>query len=1040
MSSVTEIPVGLFAVPLEIEGVGADGVLPPAASTDGARLLIPMWAAPSIEDGKSDLLEIWVTEPGATTETRFYSNFFPVPVTIPPFFLLPAQYLQRDGDIVLRYRVTIGDNGNEDTSLPQTFIVRRPVPINLEEPTFPSATLWGYLNCNSTPKLWEELWIGVEAQPGRFEAGDVCVLDWEGFDSLNGTKPIPGTKLQVRKVLTKTQADNGTFFILGSDKYEQYIKPMERNSSALASYTLYRNGIPLGRSESALVKIDRVIPGSSQTCSPPPRSGGLSSTAVNTEVINDVQRSKTLVPGTCSLPSHDSSFGNNADSSNTHSLMESTKMNMPVDPSVKDSKVASDVGALAEPPKIVDQLADGRLTYKQLKEDRIVKFQLTEIEDASGDGGARVELHKLFLRGLDPVPYDPITLVGTKSKPAGGWGFPIEFDVPTTALVDVFDEEGEYAPYYFVFLIFDIFDNPDTSSPLEVLVDLTAPWQSQPGRGNVTGPRPPLLTLGGTVPVEINDAWLNDPANAGGLDLTIPTGYKKFEAGLDSVNFYISQQTTFALMQGETEAFSGPLVAGGIINVKLDFLRALPEGTYYYSYNLTDLPGNISNNAAITNMFRRFVAPKPVLNVPKIPLPEGVTSITLPTVKSPSKTIMEISYTAASNWLPGDRIIPYIRNTVTQDQISLPEQSVPPPGTVGKLEFLVDYDTWADVFGDPNRADQVEFEYWYELERTTITPNGTSPLAVGVLDLSYAGPEQPNLPELENPNIAPVVVQGVGTPTPAPNTLTPAQSGFDATMIWPLWTEAARPITGREVVTFYYQGKQVGAQIPVRSGDTRVTTTLPWETIRTEGNGTGDNARKAYITIGYPGSPTVMSQMPPTDVQVTAIVINLPVPQLVLSSYRTSTGSTIAERIAKTINCPSFNHPVVPNGPMPPYQTRRLRIRIRPDSNIPAGATVNLEFEGRTSDAVGAPAIPGTLITRSGLMPASGNLEFFLTEYDRIKIIQLPPVGNSRPATRYARIAYTVNGVTAETTVQVALLNSSLVYCEIERPEVPGNL
>jgi hypothetical protein len=269
MSSDTEFPVSTFAVRLEIEGVGPDGVLPQEASTDGAKLLIPMWAAPSIEDGKSDLLEIWIKEPGATTETRFYSNFFQVPVTIPSFFLLPAQYLQSDGDIVLRYRVTIGDNDNEDTSLPQTFIVRRPVPINLEEPTFPSANWWGYLNCSSIPKLWEELWIDVEAQPGRFEAGDVCVLDWEGFRSLNGVNPIPGTKLQVRKVLTKTEAENGPFFILGSDKYEQYIKPMERDSSALASYTLYRNGIPQGRSESALVKIDRVIPGENQPCSPP---------------------------------------------------------------------------------------------------------------------------------------------------------------------------------------------------------------------------------------------------------------------------------------------------------------------------------------------------------------------------------------------------------------------------------------------------------------------------------------------------------------------------------------------------------------------------------------------------------------------------------------------------------------------------------------------------------------------------------------------------------------------------------------------------
>lgn len=1039
MSSITniEVPIGVFAVPLEIEGVGADGVLPPAASTDGARLLIPMWTAPSIEDGKSDLLEIWVREPGATTDTRFYSNFFPVPVTIPPFFLLPAHFLQRNGDIDLHYRVTIGDNGNEDTSSPQTFIVRRPIPINLEEPTFPHATWWGYLNCISTPKLWEEVWVEVKAQPGRFEAGDECVLDWEGFNSLNGSKPIPGTKLQIKKILTKTDADIGPLFILGSDKYEQYIKPMEADASALAYYTLFRNNIALGRSPPGLVKIDRRVSGSSP-CGPA-LTEGLSATAVGTEVINDAQSSNTLVPGTCSLPSHDSSFGNNADSSNTHSLMESTNMNMPVDPSVKDSQVTSGVGVLAEPPQIVDQLPDGRLTYKQLKEDGTIKVRLTNIEDAGGDGGATVELH-IVPPGTLPVDHDPATLAGTKSKPAAGWAFPIEFDVETTNLLDRFNAAGDYAQYDFVFLIYDLFDNPDTSSPLEVLVDLTAPYQLQPGRGNGTGTRPTLLTLGGTVPAEVNDAWLNDPANAGGLNLTIPTAYTKFEAGSDIVNFYISLQTTFALMQGETAAFSGPLVAGGIINIPLDFLRALPEGTYYYSYNLTDLPGNISNNAAITNLFRRVVAPAPALAPPQIPVTgvDGGTPITFTTVApAPSKTIMEISYTATSNWLPGDRIIPFINSDTSGGPIMLPEQVVPAPGTAGKLEFLVDYDTWASVFGNANSAGEVEFEYWYELARTTITPNPTSPSTFGVLDLSYAGPEQPNLPELENPNITPVVVQGAGTPAPAPNTLTPAQAGFDATMIWSLWTDLARPITGREVVTFYYQGKQVGAPIPVRSGDTQVSTPLPWETIMAEGNGTGANARKAYITISYPGSPNVMSQVPPTDVQVTAIVINLPMPQLVISGYKTPTGSTIAERIATSINCPSLNHPVVPNGPMPPYQTRRLRIRIRPDSNIPAGATVNLVFEGRTTNAVDAPVIPGTLITRSGPMPASGNLEFFLTEYDTIKIIQLPPVGTSRPATRYARIAYTVNGATAVTTVPVALLNSSLVYCEEERPEVP---
>jgi len=121
---------------------------------------------------------------------------------------------------------------------------------------------------------------------------------------------------------------------------------------------------------------------------------------------------------------------------------------------------------------------------------------------------------------------------------------------------------------------------------------------------------------------------------------------------------------------------------------------------------------------------------------------------------------------------------------------------------------------------------------------------------------------------------------------------------------------------------------------------------------------------------------------------------------------------------------------------MPPYQPRQLRIRVRRDANIPTGATVDLNFEGRTTNAVGAPAIPNTLITASAPMPATGDLEFRLTNYTAIRTIQLPStLPGQRPATRYARIAYTVNGIVSEVTVPVALLNSSLVYCEQERPE-----
>ena len=1028
--------IGVLAVPLSIEGVGADGVLPPTASTDGARLLIPLWKDPSVKPGKSDLLEIWVTEPDATTEELFYSNPFPVPVAVgyPGVFLLPARFLQRDGTIVLRYRNTLGDNGNEDTSLPQTFIVRRPVPINLAEPTFPHATLWGYLNCNSTPKLWEEVWVDVEAQPGRFLANDVCVLEWEGFESLNGVRPIPFTALEVKKTLTQGEADNGPLFILGSDKYERYIKPMERSSSALARYTLYRNGIALGRSPIGLVKIDRVIPGSNLSCGPA-SVAGLDANDTDALALNETDSAEALVPETCRLPSHASSLGNNVDSSMKHSLMEFSKMNMQFNAG----------GILALPPVIEGQLADKRLTHKQLREDRLLKVTLADVPDKGPEGAMKIDLH-VFPKGaiIEVDSTDPTFIVASKNRsdqPGGDWSFPIEFDVPVTSLIEKFHIAGDYTSYEFAFVIIDIFENPDTTEKpyAEALVDLTAPYQRQPGGSNGTGTRPTLLTLGATVPAIINDAWLTDPANAGGLNLEIPHVYQKFEADLDECVFYISQLTTFLLMSAETHAFKGFLPASGIINIPLSFLSGLTEGTYYYSYNLKDQPGNISNNAAITTLFQRIVTPAPILAPARIPVTgtNGGIALNLTTANPPpTKAIMEIDFPL--NSIPGDRIIPYLSSDAGLFQ--LPEQPIPPVGTAGPLLFNLDYATLADVFGDANNSNEVEFQYWFELSRPTITPNPVSPSADGLIDFAYAGPEQPNIPELENPNIRDrdVVVQGAGTPVPAPNTLGPAQAGLDAVMNWQIWTDPNRPVTGREIVKFYYQGKQVGEPVPVRLGDTTVSTVLRWATILAEGNGIGADARQAFITVEYPGSPNVMKQQVPTRVNVTAIVINLPAPQIVASAFRGATGTLIPERVITSINCPSLNHPSVVNGAMPPYLPRQLRIRVRRDANIPTGAVVNLDFEGRTTNAVGAPAIPATHITRSAPMPPTGDLEFRLTEYSlQIRAIQLPsPDGVTRPAARFARIAYTVNGVTAEVTVAVQLLNASLVYCDEERAEV----
>ncbi|MDD1139269.1 hypothetical protein M5G22_17070 [Pseudomonas sp. TNT2022 ID233] len=250
--------IGIFALPLTIDGVGADKVLPPDAHINGVTLRTPPWSAPSIFPGNSDLHQIWVREPGATSETRFYSNPIPVPVVFPGPINLPAQYLQQTGDITLRYRVTSGDTGNEDDSIPQVFILKLPVPVKLKEVVYPDANFWGWLNCFTSPAIWDVVVVRVPAQPGTFLANDDCVLNLEGFTSLNGVNPIPGTALRIQKTLSQQEATSpqGFDFRLDSSYYDPYIKLIEYGS-AKCTYTHYRNGVALASSYPEIVKIDR---------------------------------------------------------------------------------------------------------------------------------------------------------------------------------------------------------------------------------------------------------------------------------------------------------------------------------------------------------------------------------------------------------------------------------------------------------------------------------------------------------------------------------------------------------------------------------------------------------------------------------------------------------------------------------------------------------------------------------------------------------------------------------------------------------------
>jgi hypothetical protein len=161
------------------------------------------------------------------------------------------------------HSVTARTDGGWLESEPWEFNVVRVID-GLPAPTFPHATIFGYLDCCSVPRIWEGITVRIEGD-ANFSEGDRIELTWQGCENLNGTKPIPGATATFEKILSPADAING--FELVVLPYDTLIEPMVNNGSATAQYLLYKNGVLSGRSEMDFVKINRTLP-SGEICSP----------------------------------------------------------------------------------------------------------------------------------------------------------------------------------------------------------------------------------------------------------------------------------------------------------------------------------------------------------------------------------------------------------------------------------------------------------------------------------------------------------------------------------------------------------------------------------------------------------------------------------------------------------------------------------------------------------------------------------------------------------------------------------------------------
>ncbi|AEA69721.1 MULTISPECIES: hypothetical protein [Pseudomonas] len=247
------------AKPLSVEGINdndLEGHVPREILQRGTRIVIPYWIDPRPND------ELWITWLQDGLESRLYTMFYPVPLTVNfLYFDLTPQHLAKDGVAYVYYKVWKGAGGNDDPSPPRQLTINHTPLIILAAPTFPHATLWGYLNNNTVPPLTSGATIAVPSLANIAVPGDRVKVQWQGYSSLNGSgPPVTETYGVWERTLQAPDISAGFDLVV---PFQPNIRPLIDNDSAVVVYQLFQGGKLVAESNKGLVRIDRVTPGES---------------------------------------------------------------------------------------------------------------------------------------------------------------------------------------------------------------------------------------------------------------------------------------------------------------------------------------------------------------------------------------------------------------------------------------------------------------------------------------------------------------------------------------------------------------------------------------------------------------------------------------------------------------------------------------------------------------------------------------------------------------------------------------------------------
>ncbi|RRW54513.1 hypothetical protein EGJ55_14690 [Pseudomonas moraviensis] len=589
------------------------------------------------------------------------------------------------------------------------------------------------------------------------------------------------------------------------------------------------------------------------------------------------------------------------------------------------------------------------------------------------------DLYELYQRKGPGGTEDMITddnLGAVAGRPAE-----VLIDVPTAALVDD-DVNKASTTWQFQLRVQNGKNgNWDDSNWLTVEID-----KNPPEVDKVTGTKfPPERAVYMNLPDKtVDDAWLE---NNEFLQISINRNYE-FYSATDTIHVYSG--STY----GTGKLLHTQRLTADTVDVPSAELPKIDAREYLW-YTLTDATGNISEQA-VANDYQISRTPPPVFH--DCEFPQGI--LPDPIDLNDLQGTVYLNVKRPDNAQDTDRIAATVTNGTLP--VSLGTR---PLGAATVLQFPITTSRLLALWNNATAAVPITGSYkFFRGTEPEVAPPGTD----SQINLLAPGPSNPGFPDIKNPNMVEVTVEGAsGTK----NHITASDRLADITFSTPMiktgdtWV----PVTG-DIARFWINGEEV-ADFTLTAGNTDplTHTMTPDEFDAVIG---APGPKQAYWTIENSATSPAVIESLNTEVQVDLAKVDLVAPTVRLFNG--------------LVSCAYLTRP-----------DRELPVTVTIDAtHMPKDTVVTVYSEGY-EDALGTKKIGGTEFWDTyTILGTESPAEFVLNVkpyLTKIKPIQ-PPFSSGLP-NGYIKIWYSIliSGApnpSEEFFNEVSLLNSSNNYCE----------